>query len=153
MKLTKLAAVAGVTSIVLFAGLTEAIASSKIAATNNISNSTLIAKKVDLATGRFVTVDKNTRGMVKIVEKDGRRYLELQSNFSTASGPALEVILHRRSRVSASIREQDYISLGTLKKRRGTQSYLIPNNIDLEDFQSVAIWCEEFNVTFGYAKI
>ena len=34
-----------------------------------------------------------------------------------------------------------------------TQRYAIPANINIEDYESVAIWCQEFNVTFGYADI
>jgi len=154
MKLTKLAAVASVTSIVLLTGLSEALINTKAASANNVTNSTIIAKKGEtLSTGNFVTVDKTTRGGVKIVEKNGRRYVELASNFRTARGPALEVILHRNRRVSKAINERDYVSLATLRRVNGTQLYLIPNNVDLSDFQSVAIWCEEFNVTFGYATI
>ncbi|MEO1187371.1 MAG: DM13 domain-containing protein [Cyanobacteria bacterium J06636_27] len=29
----------------------------------------------------------------------------------------------------------------------------MPANFDLDDFKSVAIWCEEFNVTFGFARL
>ena len=149
MKINKLAATVGITSIVLLAGLDQTMINPQKASANNLSNSTLIAAKGDvLANGRFVTVDKNTRGMVKIIEKNGKRYLELRSNFRTARGPALEVILHRNSRVSTSISEGDYVSLATLQRVRGTQRYLIPDNIDLDDFQSVAIWCEEFNVKY-----
>ncbi|MGF1488209.1 MAG: DM13 domain-containing protein [Prochloraceae cyanobacterium] len=154
MKLTKLAAVASVTSILLLAGLSETIVNIKPASAQNAPNSTIIAKKGDtLSTGNFVTVDKSTRGGVKIIEKNGRRYVELASNFRTARGPALEVILHRNRRVSKAINEGDYVSLATLRRVNGTQRYLIPNNVNLNDFESVAIWCEEFNVTFGYASI
>ena len=155
IKFTKLATIASVTSIVLFAGLGETIVNAKPATANTISNTTLIATKQDrvLTTGGFVSVDKPTRGEVKILEIDGKRYLELASNFKTRSGPALEIILHRNSSVPTSIGRQDYVTLSKLKKVSGTQRYLIPNNVDLKDFQSVAIWCRQFNVTFGFASI
>ncbi|MEO1340639.1 MAG: DM13 domain-containing protein, partial [Cyanobacteria bacterium J06635_13] len=28
-----------------------------------------------------------------------------------------------------------------------------PENVDLSDYASVAVWCEDFNVTFGYAEL
>lgn len=141
MKINKLAAVAGFTSILVLAGAIESIANTRISTANNLSNSTLIAAKDKqvVSSGRFVTVDKRTRGMVKIVEKNGQRFVELQSNFRTANGPALEVILHRNSRVSKSIDEGSYVSLATLKKVNGKQLYLIPDNVNINDFQSVAI--------------
>ncbi|MEO0489103.1 MAG: DM13 domain-containing protein, partial [Cyanobacteria bacterium J06659_2] len=35
----------------------------------------------------------------------------------------------------------------------GAQRYAIPETVDVDAFNSVVIWCEEFNVTFGYAAI
>jgi Electron transfer DM13 len=40
-----------------------------------------------------------------------------------------------------------------LKKFSGAQSYKIPNNINLADYKSAAIWCRKFNATFGAAKL
>ncbi len=155
MRLNKLAAIAGVTSIVvLAAGLTETIITTRSANASSLDKSTLIAEKNEvLTTGRFVRVDKSTSGGVQIVESDGKRYVELLSNFKTSGGPQLEVILHRNSVVPKSIRRADYITLSSLKSVDGNQRYLIPDNIDLKDFSSVAIWCRQFNVTFGYASI
>ena len=154
MKLKLLATLSCATSIVLLAGLTATGITTPSASASSLSHSTLIAAKGDvLATGRFVRVDKSTSGSVKIVESNGQRYLELLSDFRTSRGPQLEVILHRNQRVPNSIRRQDYITLSPLKSLTGTQRYLIPNNVDLNDFKSVAIWCRQFNVTFGYASI
>ena len=154
MKINKLAAIATATSIVLLAGLTETVLTNRPVFAGDNSNSTLIAAKGEvLATGNFVTVDKTTRGEAKIVEKNGRHYIELSSNFTTDSGPQVEIILHRNSRVSRSIARRDYVTLSRLKSFKGKQRYLIPNNIDLDDFESVAIWCRRFNVTFGYASL
>lgn len=155
MKLNKLAAIAGVTSILLVAGLSETIVNAKAASANSLSNSTLIAAKNKqvIATGNFVTVDKRTSGGVKIVEKDGQHYVQLLNNFRTTRGPALEVILHRNARVSQAIDQGSYTSLATLQRFNGSQLYRIPDNVDINDFQSVAIWCREFNATFGYASL
>ena len=152
MKVNKLTAIATATSLVLLAGLTETVLTTRTAFAQSNSNSTPIAAK-SIATGSFVTVDKTTRGQVKIVEENGRRYLELSSNFTTDSGPQVELILHRNSKVSKSIRKRDYVTLSRLKRFNGKQRYIIPNNLDLDDFQSVAIWCRRFNVTFGYASL
>ena len=154
MKINKLAVIATATSIVLLAGLTETILTNRPVLAEDESNCTLIAAKGEvLATGNFVTVDKTTRGEAKIVEKNGRRYIELSSNFTTDSGPQVEIILHRNSRVSRSIAPRDYVTLSRLTSFKGKQRYLVPNNIDLDDFESVAIWCRRFNVTFGYASL
>lgn len=90
---------------------------------------------------------------MQIVEINGQRYVKLLSNFRTNGGPQLELILDRNSTVSKSICSRDYVTLSALKKVNRSQLYRIPNNINLNNFESVAIWCRQFNVTFGYATI
>lgn len=107
------------------------------------------------ASRAFVTVapDHATRGTARIVTENGRRYLEFDNQFGTASGPAVEVILYRGRTVPAQIGEADYITLAALKSFRGSQRYALPNSVSLDDFQAVGIWCRKFNVTFGYASL
>lgn len=150
MKLNKLAVITSVTSLVILAG---SIAAPKAHAEVKSNSNLIVAQNDVIARGNFVTVDKTTRGQVNIIEENGRRYIELSSNFRTSSGPQVEVILHRNNTVPKSIASRDYITLSPLRNFRGNQRYLIPNNVDLDDFNSVAIWCRQFNVTFGYASI
>ncbi|MBT9311084.1 DM13 domain-containing protein [Leptothoe kymatousa] len=113
-----------------------------------------VAKSV-ISSGQFVTVEqaKATTGTARIVEKDGQRYLEFDAGFSTARGPAVQVVLHTGDSVPVSLDESDYVYVGDLQSFDGAQRYLIPEDINIEDYESVAIWCEEFNVTFGYADL
>jgi hypothetical protein len=108
-----------------------------------------------LASGSFVTIEQDhaTTGQARIVTEKGQRYLEFDANFDTARGPAVEVVLHRSPAVGVKLKEGDYVSLAPLKSFTGAQRYLIPANVDLSNYKSVAIWCEEFNVTFGYAPL
>ena len=114
------------------------------------SNSVLIA---EASAGQFVSVEHPTSGQVKIIEEDGARYLEIGEDFQSDRGPALEIILHESNTVGLQIEKGSYVSLGELKSFNGAQRYLIPDAIDLEQYQSVAVWCEEFNATFGYAPL
>ena len=120
---------------------------------NPANNLTLIAQADQIAANQFVDVEHPTQGQVKIVEAEGKRYLELSEDFQSDRGPALEVILHRANEVGLQVQEGEYVSLGELQAFRGSQRYLIPDNVDLSQYQSVAIWCEEFNATFGYAPL
>ncbi|MGK7944626.1 MAG: DM13 domain-containing protein [Microcystaceae cyanobacterium] len=40
-----------------------------------------------------------------------------------------------------------------LESFQGAQRYEIPENVDLDDFESVVIWCRKFNVTFAYSSL
>lgn len=111
--------------------------------------------KTLLTSGQFVTVDqaKDTTGTARIVEKDGQRILEFDGAFDTARGPDVQVVLYRGDSVPVSIDEADYIVVGDLKSFEGSQGYVLPADLNLDDYGSVAIWCAEFNVTFGYADL
>ena len=112
-----------------------------------------VTAKTLLTSGQFVTVDQShaTTGTASIVEKDGQRILKFDGDFDTARGPAVQVVLYKGDSVPVSLDEADYVSIGDLKSFEGAQSYVLPADINLSDYGSVAIWCAEFNVTFGYA--
>ncbi|ESA36824.1 electron transfer protein with dm13 domain protein [Leptolyngbya sp. Heron Island J] len=114
-----------------------------------------VAAKTLLTSGQFVTVDQShaTTGTARIVEKDGQRILEFDGAFDTARGPDVQVVLYKGDSVPASLAEDDYVYVADLKSFEGSQGYVLPADINLEDYGSVAIWCAEFNVTFGYADI
>lgn len=100
----------------------------------------------------FVTGAKNTAGSLNIVEEDGKRYLELGEDFRTGRGPDVFVLLHKQA-TPVSYDEDDYVNLGMIESFSGAQRYEIPEDVDVDDFASAVIWCREFNVTFGYAKL
>lgn len=102
--------------------------------------------------GTFKSAEHPTQGGMKVVTQNGKNYLEFDGDFKTDSGPDLFVILHRDDTLPITgIKEKDYVSIAPLKNTSGTQRYEIPGNINLADFKSAAVWCREFNATFGYA--
>jgi type 1 glutamine amidotransferase len=110
--------------------------------------------------GIFVAGEHPTTGTVRLVSENGQRYLEFGADFRTDSGPDLVVILHRSDNVigttnppAYSINEGDYVTLAPLQKTNGTQRYAIPEGVNLENYQSVAVWCRQFNATFGAAML
>lgn len=108
-----------------------------------------------IAGGSFVTVEQNhpTEGIAQIVEENGQRYLKFDAEFTTARGPDVNVVMHRNSSVPVNLQEENYVTLAPLESFDGAQQYLIPEELNLDEYQSVAIWCREFNVTFGYAAL
>lgn len=114
-----------------------------------------------LRSGTFVDGEHPTKGTARIVQKGNERILELDRAFQTStSGPDLVVILHKSPDVIGStvppayaIKEGDYVLIAPLKSYSGAQSYVIPANINSEDYASAAIWCRKFNATFGAARL
>ncbi len=78
--------------------------------------------------------------------EDGNSVLRLEDFYST-NGPGLRVYLATDKTAS------DYLSLGDLKANRGNQNYQLSDDIDLEKYNHVLIWCEPFSVLFGSAQL
>ncbi|MCA1992214.1 MAG: DM13 domain-containing protein [Coleofasciculus sp. S288] len=144
----------GVTSVFVsvlpFSGITVGVSA-------NPSSNAAVAQTRPAATmsGTFVTAEKPTTGMARIVTENGHRYLEFDSAFSTSEqGPDLHVLLDTAQTAPMTYENPgSYVNLGKLQKFSGTQRYPIPDAIDLADFKSVVIWCRMANATFGYASL
>ncbi len=154
MKLNALAT-STIASIVLFGGLGQLAINAQPAQAIKATQTTTIAAKPNslIASGNFVKAEKATTGKAKIVNINGKRYLKFNQAFSTGNGPDVKVILHKNSSVPANIKEGNYITLAEIKKFKGAQMYMIPDSVNLNNYKSVGIWCEEFNATFGYASL
>lgn len=111
--------------------------------------------------GKFQSGEHETKGMAHLVQgENGRYYLEFDEKFSTDKGPDLFVILHRSDDVLGSssppnypLEEVDYYMVSPLLEIKGKQRYILPGDFDLSEYQSVAIWCRQFNATFGAASL
>ncbi len=152
MKFNKLAGF-GIASIVLFGSVGQLVNTQPAQAQTRQGITVAAKSKSVIASGNFVNQEKRTTGKAKIVNVNGRRYLEFDKAFSTGNGPDVKIILHKNSSIPLNIKEGNYITLGRIKSFNGKQRYAIPNNINLANYKSVGIWCEEFNATFGFASL
>jgi len=106
------------------------------------------------SSGAFIDAEHPTKGTANIITENGKKYIQFDDKFKSDSGPDLFVILHKDDKLPITgIKEADYVSIAPLKSTNGTQKYEIPENVDLANFKSVAIWCRKFNATFGYAVL
>lgn len=111
-------------------------------------------------TGTWQDAEHPTTGTVTIEETDGDRVLILGDDFKTDPGPDLTVVLHTSPNIletteppAYGLEEGDYLVLDLLESPTGEQTYPIPADVDLDTYQSAAIWCREFNATFGVASL
>jgi hypothetical protein len=91
--------------------------------------------------------------MATIIEENGQRYLVFNEDFTTAEGPDVQVVLHRESEVPVQLQEENYMTIAPLASMNGTQRYVLPDELNLDEFKAVSIWCRQFNVSFGYAAL
>jgi Electron transfer DM13 len=105
-----------------------------------------------LRSGNFVAVEHPTMGGAQVVIQDGKQYLKLDAAFKSDAGPDLYVLLHREA-TPQNYAAGDYVNLGKLKQLKGSQMYEIPAGMDVAEYQSAVIWCQQFNATFGFAML
>ena len=81
--------------------------------------------------------------------------VRLEPDFEVGPGPKFHVYLVPLSEVTpdTEVERTMFVDLGRLKSFAGSQNYPIPQGIDLADFGSVVIWCEQFNVLISPAAI
>ncbi|GAC1642021.1 MAG: DM13 domain-containing protein [Candidatus Acidiferrum sp.] len=98
-----------------------------------------------------------TSGRATIYQsQDGKTFLRL-SDFATSNGPDVHVILLKAEEKAlggvAVAGELDKVELGALKGNQGDQNYNLPEETDLNKYQTVAIYCERFHVIFGTSQL
>ena len=113
------------------------------------------AEPVTLLTGSWIEIDAvhKASGTATIYEVDGSRILRLE-DFTVTNGPELHVLLAKNTPTAIfdGVGE-DYVDLGQLKGNVGNQNYNIPDEINLDEFQSVVIYCVPFHVVFSSAAL
>ena len=116
-----------------------------------------LTEAVVVVEGAFRDADRAHKGAgdAKIVALPGGGF-ELQlTNFQVTNGPDLEVWLseHPDPEKSSDVLAGGWVGLGQLKGNIGDQAYRIPESVDLSEFKSVVIWCEQFSVLFSPAAL
>ncbi|MGW6903229.1 DM13 domain-containing protein [Streptomyces sp. NPDC054940] len=111
-----------------------------------------------LARGELISHEHATSGTVRLVRlADGSHVVRLEK-LDTSNGPDLRVWL-----TDAPVKkgpggwrvfdDGEHVSLGKLKGNKGSQNYVVPNDVDLSRYSSVSIWCDRFDVSFGAAEL
>ena len=100
-----------------------------------------------VTTGNFISNSRYTTVGTGLTITDGNQTFLRFEGFETNNGPDLNVYLRN------SENPDDYIDLGDLSGNIGDQNYLLPDGIDLDQYDLVDIWCVRFGVSFGTAQL
>jgi hypothetical protein len=96
--------------------------------------------------GTFVASVHPTTGMAAVNSDKTKINF---TNFKTDNGPDLDIYLV----ANLSDIKGKFINLGDIKGINGNYTYDVPKNTDLNVYKYVVVWCVDFNVNFGYAKL
>ncbi len=111
-----------------------------------------------LFSGNLISHEHQTSGFVSIIELENKTRVLRLAGLATSDGPDLEVWLSDAEVLEGFdgwflADDGDYLSLGKLKGTKGEQNYQIPDDVELERFSSMSIWCVRFAVSFGAAEL
>ena len=114
-----------------------------------VTFSAVTAQAETVGTGSFVGAsDHITTGTVEVIKNaDGSHTIVLGDDFSLDGAPDPRVGLGKDGFYNGNT---DSGNLGSLT---GTQSFTVPAGVDVSDFNEVYIWCEQFSVPLGIAKL
>lgn len=104
-----------------------------------------------LFAGNFQDADAvhKVAGLAQYIDRGSDRIVRFEDDFDATNGPDLYVWLVK----DLDTITQDYIDLGRLKGNKGAQNYVIPEDVDLSEYDTVIIWCKAFSVLFGSAEL
>jgi hypothetical protein len=109
-----------------------------------------------VATGTFIHANPSDpihygKGKVSVYE----RTVFLESDFEVGPGPKFHVYLVPKANIrsNSDVTGTMFVDLGRLRAFQGSQRYSIPAGIDLKNYPSVVIWCEQFSVLISPADL
>ncbi len=105
--------------------------------------------------GDFIRKNKTLKGSYEVIERDGQTIIRFADNFSASRGPDLKVFLSPTAIEDASGRNatRGSVLLGFVKSSSGAQEYVVPEGVDIANFNSVLIHCQAFSVLWGGGNI
>jgi len=99
-----------------------------------------------IKTGEFEGLaGHNAQGIAKIIQGNDMTFLRFE-NFEVTNGPDLRVYITQDGDI------KNGIHLEKLKGSKGNQNYEL-NDIDIEQYNSVVIYCQPFGVYFAEASL
>lgn len=111
-----------------------------------------------IAKGAFIHANPNDpihwgKGSVSVY----KNLVFLESDFEVGAGPDYRVLLVPKAGIKSSgdVREVlgKSVDLGQIQAFKGGQRYPIPPNVNLDDYQSVVIWCRQFGALISPATL
>jgi hypothetical protein len=105
----------------------------------------------ELPSGDFVKKKKKLKGSYEVVQRGAKTFIVFSDGFRAANGPDLKIFLSPTalSDVTGKTAVNGSINIGELKSTKGAQEYEIPAGVNLSDYASVLVHCEEYSVLWG----
>lgn len=108
-----------------------------------------------LYSGEWTKKSFKSSGTWEIYQEDGKTYVKLSSDFRTRNAPDLKIFLSPLSASETNGRNATDGSyrVAELTSNAGEQVYEIPASVDLADYKSILIHCEQYSKLWSAADL
>lgn len=122
-------------------------------ASTSFAETTVTATTISqqLPAGDFIKKKKTLKGSYEVVQRGSKSFIVFSEDFRASNGPDLKIFLSPTSvaNVTGKTAVNGSINIGELKSTTGVQEYEIPAGVNLSDYASVLVHCEEYAVLWG----
>ena len=115
---------------------------------NTLTPAEAVTPHAVVAQGQFEgRSDHVVLGSATILKTDSGHVLVLEADFSLDGAPAPTLGFGKGGKFAADT------EFSLLQSKDGFQAYAIPASIDLANYDEVYVWCADFSVPLGVAKL
>lgn len=113
------------------------------------------ASEQTLFSGSWTKKSFKSAGDWSIVKEHGKTYVKLSDDFRTRNAPDLKIFLSplAASDTTGKNATQGSVLVAPLTSNSGAQAYEIPEGVDLAQFKSVLIHCEQYSKLWSAADL
>jgi len=99
------------------------------------------------SSGGWQKQDFKVKGTWSIEKRADGNFVVLSDDFKTKNAPDLKIFVSKKSYsdINGKNATDDAAQVAVLKSHKGGQSYKIPASINLNDYRSLIIHCEEYS--------
>lgn len=117
----------------------------------SISSNSQCTRTANFQNGDYVVTGTSTLEFTI----EGNKLLKI-INLSTMSGPDLHVYLTNSTSITTSASDtppSGTVDLGLLSGVMGDSNYMVPSEVNINDYTYVVIQCKEFNAFWGFSQL
>lgn len=105
--------------------------------------------------GDFTNKQYSIKGDWSIEQRGDQQVITFNEKFKTKNGPDLKVFLSPKSidQVTGKNATDGSALVAVLQNNRGAQEYVLPAGIDINNYGSLLIHCEQYSVLWGGANL
>ncbi len=108
-----------------------------------------------LFTGEWTKKSFKSSGTWEIYTENNKTYVKLSADFRTRGAPDLKIFLSplAANKTNGRNATTDSVLIAPLSNNAGEQIYQIPDGVDLANFKSILIHCEQYSKLWSAADL